>query len=441
MTSPFLQLGYSLLLLLTLFNYNANLIIANLLLVSEKIYTSLWAALAILLASFLSTKSLRVNNKMLTLINIYIAVALIALILGSHGHDLSQSSYARHIGFAFFWMIGYIFTSSGLLGDGRIFQRTGLVLIAISLFATRAALYHMGESAYYQWVIDSIFSHIGSGQISLASLLSEQTVFRFTWPGMDSTRAVMILNMMVPFAVGGLLCSRSTPWRVVAMVCGIQLTLFVIESYSRGGFMILLLILFAFVYVRLVPGLYAFLMAALLLVAIFVAGDTYLLRLASTLTSVTGQESVMISESSHRLLGIPEALQRLSDAPLFGTDAGEVADFVGIDFLYFAGQDGLLLTVLKYVFLTLPLFGFRNRARALVLAGFHEWAIFYAGYGAYFFSLLIGPTTYAFMLYAGLAYGLTQSHRACPNPTDHPLPQPSIKSIDGAIPATGNVPP
>ncbi len=399
---------YSILMIASLFSYNANLIITNIIFAGISIYSSLWSIIAIVLACSLSAYRLfRADSKVLIVIMLYFIVALIAFFFGGQDYDVTESSHLRHIVNGLFWSTGYFLAASGLLGSCQLFIQIGVVLIFISILSTGVTFLFMGKVAYFHWVVDAIQANPKSGQIFLTDFLNSLEVYRFTWPGMDSTRTVNILNIMLSFAVAGVLILRSLKWKLMALLSLASIVMLIMLSLSRGGILVMIIILVGLAGNGMLPKKLIATITAISLIVIIIFGNIILLRLQSTLPSLLGMgaATTMITESSNRLSGVEMGVQRMMDAPFFGTGVVDVPDFIGVDFLFFAGIDGLPLTFMKYIVLLLPLFTFRKSLNAFRKAGNDGFGVFFVGYCAYLSSLLVGPVTFSIMLYSGLAYG------------------------------------
>jgi putative inorganic carbon (HCO3(-)) transporter len=171
-----------------------------------------------------------------------------------------------------------------ILRDEKVFRNVAWALLAAGIFMGTISMFQYFTGAYSNdfW---------GFGQTSLSNIVGDSESYRISGPFGDPNSYAQIMVVIVPLALDRLVSARSNMARLIAVWALVVCTLTVIFTFSRGGFLSLVVVL----------GIYAIwkglslgnwvLISTLILVIVFLLPAQYTERLGTLTSFLPGSQS------------------------------------------------------------------------------------------------------------------------------------------------------
>ena len=289
-----------------------------------------------------------------------------------------------------------------LLQNGKFLRHVIWVLILAGLF--------MGGISVYQYFTNSWGQNFGGfGRAEISQITSSATVFRISGPIGDANFYAQILVVLVPFGLERFWHEKSKLLRLLAIGAAAITSLAIFLTFSRGGFLALLLVmLLTFLWIR--PK-FKYILFALILIAplaLFIP-KVYFERIGTITELIPSSTDERLSDRAFRGRASEwkAAIMMFEDHPFLGVGLGnypvhyqQYSRDIGLDsrlsqrsahslYLQIAAETGVVGLSLMVLILFIATRGILTARKRMIAAGLHEPARLSSGFLIGFVGYLI----------------------------------------------------
>ena len=218
-----------------------------------------------------------------------------------------------------------------LLQNKKIFRQVVWTLIIAGIFMSVISVYQYNTGTFSN-------NYFGFAESAVQNIVGETEGNRVAGPIGDPNFYAQILVVLVPLALDRFLNEKSTMLKILAAVGAIVITLTVFYTFSRGGFLALLVALAAFAVYKKIKLYQILILVIIVSLLLVMMPNTFLSRMGTIPDVLTGQMDTRSEVSFRgRASEMLSALYMFMDHPVLGVGVNNYPEY----YQYYARQFGL----------------------------------------------------------------------------------------------------